>query len=94
MIDLDAIKKRDAESAGLWFIGPASFTAQAARDRRELLACIEVREAAARAAIAYDEAIASCGNDPAKMSSFCSAEGEDLDALYASWITKAREALK
>ena len=37
MSDLTAIRKRDADSAALWFTGPASFTAQAARDRRELL---------------------------------------------------------
>lgn len=34
---LEAIRARDAESGPTWFTGPASFTAQAARDRRTLL---------------------------------------------------------
>lgn len=38
--DLEAIKKRDAETSPLWITGPASFTAQAARDRRALLQCL------------------------------------------------------
>ncbi len=48
---------------------------------------------AAEAAIRYDKAIAICANSPKKMSSFCSAEGEDLDFLYADWISKSRAAL-
>jgi hypothetical protein len=39
--DLEAIRKRDTDSGNTWFVGPASFTAQAARDRRELLALID-----------------------------------------------------
>ena len=38
---LREIRARDRESGALWFTGPASFTAQAARDRRALLAFIE-----------------------------------------------------
>lgn len=38
---LDAIRKRDEETAKMWFTGPASFTAQAARDRRLLLDEVE-----------------------------------------------------
>ena len=49
--------------------------------------------AAAKAAIAYDSAIASCANDPCNMASFCTAEGDDLDSLYADWIDKSRAAL-
>lgn len=49
--------------------------------------------AAAKAALAYDTAIASCANDPEKMASFCTAQGDDLDSLYADWIDKARAAL-
>ena len=48
---------------------------------------------AARAAITYDAAIQACANDPARMASFCTAEGENLDALYEAWITKSRVAL-
>lgn len=44
-------------------------------------------------AIAYDEAIRSCADDPKKMASFCTAEGESLDALYAAWIVAARGAV-
>jgi hypothetical protein len=36
--ELQAVRDRDAESGATWFTGPASFTAQAARDRRYLLA--------------------------------------------------------
>ena len=39
--DLAAIRARDAGSGALWFTGPESFTALAARDRRTLLAEIE-----------------------------------------------------
>lgn len=49
--------------------------------------------AAAEAAIAYDDAIRSCGNDPDKMTSFQTAQGDDLDSLYLDWMTKARSAL-
>jgi len=49
--------------------------------------------AAAEAAIRYDEAIQSCVGDPDRMSSYCTAEGDDLDALYADWIGKSRAVL-
>lgn len=48
---------------------------------------------AAQAAIAYDDAIQSCADDPVKMSSFCTAKGDTLDALYGNWISAARAAL-
>lgn len=48
---------------------------------------------AAKAAVAYDKAIMSCANNPAKMATFCTAEGDDLDSLYADWIEKSRAAL-
>jgi hypothetical protein len=48
---------------------------------------------AAKAAVAYDAAIQSAANDPEKMSSLCTAEGEDLDLLYARWISLSRAAL-
>lgn len=48
---------------------------------------------AARAAIAYDDAIQQCANDPDRMSSFCTAEGDTLDTLYEDWISKSRTAL-
>lgn len=41
MKDLEAIRARDAESGATWFEGPASFTAQSARDRRTLLAEVD-----------------------------------------------------
>lgn len=37
MTDIDDIRTRDKASGDLWFTGPASFTAQAARDRRTAL---------------------------------------------------------
>ena len=41
------------------------------------------------AVLAYDAAIRSCANDPEKMASFCSAEGDDLDMLYAHMLNAA-----
>ncbi len=49
--------------------------------------------AACEAAIAYDDAIAACGNDPRQMSSFCTAQGDTLDSLYEDWIRKSTAAL-
>lgn len=49
---------------------------------------------ACQAAIAYDRAIARCGDDPETMASFCTAQGDDLDTLYAAWIDASREALE
>jgi len=41
--ELNEIRERDKAAAETWFKGPASFTAQAARDRRALLAMLEPR---------------------------------------------------
>ena len=49
--------------------------------------------AACKAAIAYDEAIRACANEPTKMASFCTAQGDTLDNLYAAWMCKARSAI-
>lgn len=54
---------------------------------------VDLHRSATRAALAYDEAIRACANDPEKMASFCSAHGDNLDSLYAKWITLARLAL-
>lgn len=54
--------------------------------------CAALRKVA-EAAVRYDDAIRACANDPEKMASFCSATGEDLDALYLNWMTLARAAL-
>lgn len=60
---------------------------------RDLLAERDALREAAKAAIAYDAAIEQSANDPAAMSSFCTATGDNLDALYEDWITKARAAI-
>ena len=49
---------------------------------------------ALEAATRYDDAIRSCANNPYKMASFCTAEGEELDTLYDDWVQKSRQALK
>lgn len=49
--------------------------------------------AACKAAIAYDDAIVACANDPSKMSTYCTAEGQDLDTLYLDWIEKSKLAI-
>lgn len=48
---------------------------------------------AAQAAIAYDKLIRGAANDPQKMSSACTAEGDDLDVLYERWMTLSRAAI-
>lgn len=60
---------------------------------KNLIAAAPDLYAAAMAAIAYDEAIEQSANDPAAMSSFCTAQGDSLDSLYMDWMTKARAAL-
>jgi len=49
--------------------------------------------AAAQAALAYDRAISSCANEPGKMASFCTAQGDDLDTLYFNWVNASKQAL-
>jgi hypothetical protein len=44
----------------------------------------------ARAVLAYDEAIQSCADDPETMSSFCTAQGDNLDDLYFRMMEYAR----
>jgi hypothetical protein len=48
---------------------------------------------AAEAALTYDEAIRACADDPNKMASFCTTQGDDLDALYDRWINLSRAAI-
>lgn len=55
---------------------------------------LEAAEAVCKLAILYDDAIRACANDPKKMSSFCTAQGDNLDAIYLDWITKARSYVK
>jgi hypothetical protein len=59
---------------------------------RLIAAAPELLEAA-EAALLYDEALRSCRNDPREMASFCTAQGDDLDALYDDWIKKSRAAI-
>ena len=42
------------------------------------------------AVLEYDRAIESSANDPKKMASFCTAQGEDLDTLYFRWLNGAK----
>lgn len=61
-----------------------------------IVLCVNAHDdlvAAAQAAIEYDAAIAASANDPEKMASFCSAQGDDLDTLYDRWINLSRAAL-
>lgn len=41
--------------------------------------------------VEYDKAIKSCANDPEKMSSFCTAQGDDLDELYFRMLDLATQ---
>jgi len=47
----------------------------------------------AKACIRYHGALISCCNDPNRMTSFCTADGETLDDLYRDWLNKAKEIL-
>ena len=60
-----------------------------ARVRAALGGKVDEPSPLAAAVLAYDAAIRSCANDPEKMSSFCSAQGDDLDALYAKMLSVA-----
>jgi hypothetical protein len=62
-------------------------------DRDRLKAENQELRGACEAALAYDKAIKSCANDPDKMASYCTAEGETLDCLYANWISKSIAAI-
>ncbi len=62
-------------------------------DRLQFSQRVQLLEGAAHAAIAYDNAIEACANSPQSMSSFCTAEGDSLDVLYADWVSKSRAAL-
>lgn len=44
----------------------------------------------ARAVLAYDAAIQLCADDPEKMTSFCTSEGDNLDDLYFRMMEYAR----
>lgn len=48
----------------------------------------------AEAVLAYNKAIQSCANDPKRMASFCTAQGDELDALYFKMVNLAREFQK
>ncbi len=39
--------------------------------------------------LAYDAAIQACANDPERMASFCTANGDDLDMLYHRMVEAA-----
>ena len=79
--DLAQIRRQNREIAELE-LRLAAVTAE----RNALLAACE-------AGVRYDAAIASCANDPDKMASYCTAQGEDLDALYFDWLNRARAAI-
>jgi len=59
----------------------------------ELLSRTAAGQVACRAALRYDAAIETCADDPERMASFCTAEGDDLDALYLDWIGKSRQVV-
>ena len=77
--ELLAAQKRDAATGDLWFTGPESFTALAARDRRALLA--EVEAVRANLDHAY-ERIAALANW---------AESYGCDVSYDRSLLAARE---
>lgn len=45
----------------------------------------------ATAFLAYAAALESCGNDPTQMASFCTAQGDTLDSLFAATLAAATE---
>ena len=62
-------------------------------DRLQFSQRVQRLDGAVRAAIAYDKAIKDCANSPQSMSSWCTAQGDSLDVLYADWVSKSRAAL-
>ena len=65
---------------------------EANANARLIAAAPELLEAC-EAAIKYDEAIRSCANNPAALTSYGTAQGDSLDALYDEWMHKARAAI-
>lgn len=60
--------------------------------RAALRAALNPRDSVVVAAVlAYDAAIRACADDPEKMASFCTAEGDDLDMLYAHMLNAAQQ---
>jgi hypothetical protein len=57
------------------------------------LAVLTLLKAVCHAAIAYDDAVRACANDPARMTEYRTAQGVDLDTLYLNWMVIARGAL-
>ena len=49
---------------------------------------------ACKAGIEYNNALEACGNDPDKMTSYCTAKGDDLDNVYIEWMNKTRIAME
>lgn len=76
-----------------WAVGHAFGIADALEAVRPVDALLADMLEALEAAAAYDDAIEMCGNSPERMASFCTAEGDDLDALYARWQSLSRAAL-
>ena len=75
------------------YYGGAVICESVARQNKPLIKAAPEMLEACEAATKYDNAIRLCADDPDKMSSYCTAEGEDLDRLYLDWITKARNAI-
>jgi hypothetical protein len=67
-MSIEEIRERDSAAADTWFKGPASFTAQAARDRRALLDAIkalrEENERLGRALIRYGVHCTTADQEP------------------------------
>lgn len=74
------------------FLGTGEDYSKRAANARLIAAAPEMLEACV-AAMRYDEAIRGCADDPDKMSTYCTAQGEDLDALYMDWVGKAWRAI-
>ena len=89
---------RISEKAKIEEIERITFEAERIRgtndDVARNVARIALLEKVAEAAIRYDDALLQCADDPKKMASFCTATGDNLDALYLEWMTLARAALE
>lgn len=58
-----------------------------------LIAAAPVLLAAVQAGKSYRDALAQCADDPQRMASFCTAEGDDLDTLFAEWERLSNAAI-
>lgn len=76
-------------------LGPKAeqFDGRDAQLLENALAGVTAMRTALRAWKSYEAAIEMCGNEPQAMASFCTAQGDTLDSLWAAAVSATNAAL-